>query len=870
MNMSQSEWARLEALFHRARQLPVTERRAFVLSELDEGPLQQHLLLLLAHDEATVPPLDRGVGAAVEALLHPGMDLTVPAAPLGPYRVLEILGHGGMGVVYLAERADVGGRVAIKVLWDAPFSPALRARFDEEQRTLARLQHPGIVPLYHAGETEDGAAWFSMEYVDGARVTVYARERSLGIRARLVLFGEVCAAVMAAHEQLVVHGDLKPSNILVTREGRVRLLDWGVSRRLDRTEGDHERDHNVRVTVPYAPPEVADGGPIGTQADVYALGLVLYELLVDRLPRDAISGADAPSMASPLRKTDGGRREDWRDLDFIARRATAPEPANRYPSVEALKRDIERYLADLPLEHAAGAVLYPLSKAVRRHRVPVALAALALLAVTMGLVAHERSLRASRDAALAEAARNARLRGFLEQLFEGGTTGAADLANVRVATIIDNGIREARSLTADPGVQVEMLGSLGVVTERLGAFARADTLAREAVQLATSVYGAQHPRTLDARVLAARARVRLKDLDSADAELRRILALVRPEDRLHPVAAEVRVALGSLLRDAGRGTDAIPLLQEAVAIRAAADSTTGEYAVALRELGAAIASSGDLVAADSTYRRALQATRLARGPNHPEVAYLLANLGHAASQRGEFAMAEQYQRQSAQALAAWYGEAHYLAAAARMVLMQTLVRAGRFAEARDLAPGIIASYAQSPDIGPMDHNMAVVLGTEGHALSGLGDKRGALARHERALAIHRAVEGPDGRNALVDEANVARMRLELGEVAAAVGMLRSTYARIVRTLGPRSLTTAGMSLRLALALAKAGAHREVIALSVPALALTDTLTGGPNASSVAAREVLAASYLAVGDSAAAERVRTVIRDVRAGGPSPRR
>jgi serine/threonine-protein kinase len=868
MNLSQAEWARLEALFHRARELRPEERPAFVMRELTEGPLQQHLLLLLAHDEAEVPLLDGGVGPTAAALLHSGRDAAVPAAPLGPYRVLDILGHGGMGVVYLAERADVGGRVALKVLWDAPFSPALRARFDEEQRILARLEHPGIVPLYHAGETDDGTAWFSMEYVDGARITSHVRERQLAVRDRLRLFTAVCAAVMAAHEQLVVHGDLKPSNILVTREGRVRLLDFGVARRLDRADG--ESDRGARMTPAYAAPELANGGPAGTQADVYALGLVLYELLVDRLPRETIDGADAPSTASALRSTSDGRREDWRDLDLIVQRATAPEPTNRYPSVEALERDVSRYLADLPLEGLAGDTVYRLTKAVRRNRVAVAVGLVITVGLAGGLLAHERTLRASRDAALAEAARSARLRGFLEQLFEGGATGAADLANVRVATIIDNGIREARALTADPGVQVEMLGSLGVVTERLGAFARADTLARETVQLATSVYGAQHPRTLDARVLGARARLRLKDLDGAEAELRRILSLVRPEDRLHPVAAEIRVALGSLLRDAGQGREAIPLLQEAVAIRAAGDSTTGEFAVALRELGAAIASSGDLVAADSTYRRALKATRLARGPNHPEVAYLLANLGQAASQRGEFAMAEQYQRQAAQALAAWYGEAHYLAAAARMVLMQTLVRAGRFAEARDLAPGIIASYAQSPDIGPMDHNMAVVIGTEGHALSGLGDKRGALARHERALAIHRVVEGPDGRNALIDEANAARMRLDLGEVAVAVRMLRSTYARMMRTLGPRSLTTAGMSLRLASALAKAGEHREVIALSVPALALTDTLTGGPNASSVAAREVLVASYLAVGDSAAAERVRAVINAVRAGGPSPRK
>jgi eukaryotic-like serine/threonine-protein kinase len=859
MNVSPSEWSLLQELFHRARELPPDARRAFVDSELTDGPLRRHLARLLEFDTTPQPLLDRGVGAIAAALLHPRPDLAVPSALLGPYKVLDILGHGGMGVVYLAERADVGGRVALKVLWDAPFSPALRARFDEEQRTLARLRHPGIVPLYHAGETDDGAAWFSMEYVDGERITTYARDHQLTIRDRLRVFAQVCAAVMAAHEQLVVHGDLKPSNILVTRDGRVRLLDFGVSRRLDRP--DSRPDSGTRLTPAYAAPEVRGDAPISVQADVYALGRVLYELLVDRLPRSDAAGRDRPSQVSPHRTSGAGRREDWTDIDLMVRRATAAEPSARYPSVEALRRDLDRYLADLPLEDAPGGAWYRLAKATRRHRGPTVLGALSIVAITSGLFAHDRSLRSVRDAALSEAARNSRLRAFLEQLFEGGGVPADSIGGIRVSTILDNGAREARTLTADPSAQIDMLASLGIVSERIGAFERADTLARETVRRATGLFGAADPRTLDLRVLAARVRFRLKDLPGAERELRSVLAAIRPENGSHPVAAEVRFSLGSLLRESGRAAEGLPLLREAVAIRALGDTTTGEYAASVRELGNAVASVGDLVAADSIYRRALAATRRLRGSHHPEVAYLLANLGHIAGQRAQLAEAEDYQREAARILSSWYGEEHYLAAVARMQIMQTLVRARRFAEARELAPGIIASYEKSPDIGPNDHVMAVVRGTLAAALSGLGDRRGALQQYERALVIHHASEGPNGRNTLVDESNVARMRLEMGDVAKAVMMLRSVRERAVASLGARSLTTANVSLRLAAALSKARRHREVIELSVPALALTDTLTGGPTAASSPAREILASSYAAVGDTTAAARVRSTLRSV---------
>ena len=180
-----------------------------------------------------------------------------------------------MGIVYLAERPDVGARAALKVLWDAPLSPERRVRFEEEQRILARLRHPGIVPLYDAGETPDGTPWFAMEHVEGTSLSEFCRRGKLSIPERLRLFRDVCTAVRAAHERFVVHGDLKPSNILVTADGRVRLLDFGVATKLDVHSTDDGFRHRL-LTPAYASPERRSGDPPTIRTDIFALGVVLF------------------------------------------------------------------------------------------------------------------------------------------------------------------------------------------------------------------------------------------------------------------------------------------------------------------------------------------------------------------------------------------------------------------------------------------------------------------------------------------------------------------------------------------------------------------------------------------------------------------
>src|SRR5512140_1672878 len=224
--MDAVRWARIQTVFHRALTLPPRERPSFVSSECSTEPdLAAEVLALLEEDASFGSPLDRGLDEVAGALL--AGEAEPSAREIGPYRLLSLLGEGGMGVVYLAERQDLENRVAIKMLRDAALSPVRRARFAQEQRTLARLVHPGIARLYDAGTLRDGTPYIVMEHIEGLPLTEYCRLHGCSIDERLRLFRAVCDAVAFAHRHAIVHRDLKPSNVLVTETGDVKLLDFG-------------------------------------------------------------------------------------------------------------------------------------------------------------------------------------------------------------------------------------------------------------------------------------------------------------------------------------------------------------------------------------------------------------------------------------------------------------------------------------------------------------------------------------------------------------------------------------------------------------------------------------------------------------------
>lgn len=850
MTLTPEQWLQIEDLFHRAQELPPGARAGFVDSSgAVDATLREMVHELLRRDAAPIAMLDDGIAAPAAVLLAPHDAGQLPTQAFGPYRVTGVLGEGGMGVVYLAERADIGARVALKVLWDAPLSPARRLRFEEEQRILTQLRHPAIIPLYHAGETESGAAWFAMEHVDGVPITQYCEDLGLTVRQRLQVVRDVCVAVRAAHERLVVHGDIKPSNILVDRDGRVRLLDFGVARRLDAVAPRH----TTRLRTPaYSAPEQGSDESVSVKTDVYSLGILLFELIAGRRPSSA---TEVPSSVSPLRHNFAGRREDWAELDALVRRATAPLVDDRIASAEALERDIERYLDGMPLELMRGGAWYRFRKFMRRRRVPVALSMLLLSAAATGLALHDRSLRQARDAAMAETARTARLKLFLENLFEGGGQSPQAIDSIRVATIVTNGIREARALTTDRAAQVDLLESLGIVAERLGQFARADTLVEEAVRGAVTLYGAENPRTLRARVRRAKLMTLREQMDSAERELRLVNAAAATVSTEHPVRAETELALGMLLRSKGRAADGIAYVTRAVAYRAAADTLSREYVEALRELGNSLATSGNLAGADSAWVRALPIARHVFGPSHPDVAFLLTNIGNTASQRGDLADAERYQRESVAALTAWFGRDYYLTAVATMVLAQTLIRAGKAGDAKPMLERVIDVYSRTKDLGPNHAETAIAIGTLGNALLKLGEHRAARERFERSMALLRGSQGADSKNALIQEANVASTWIPDGRADTATAMLRRLVQRSAARHGDRNMVTAQLRIRLGTALVAAREYREVIRTSSEALVVLDSVMGGIKPASKPGREDLLTAFVAVGDSAGARRLR---------------
>ena len=326
-----------------------------------------------------------------------------PPDSLGAYRILGEAGHGGMGVVYRAERVDgqFSKEVAIKLLPALYASTELEARFLRERQILARLEHPNVARLLDGGVAPDGRPYLVMEYVDGVPITVWVQEKDLDVAARLRLFLELCEAVAYAHRNFIVHRDLKPANILVDSEGRVKLLDFGLARFVDAAPqpADITQTAFAMMTPAYASPEQIRGEPIAAASDVFSLGVVLYELLAGRRPFGA-SGQTIGEVQRAVCELDPPPPGLASDLDKIVLKAISKEAGRRYPSVDALSGDVRAYLEGRPVSARPASFGYRASKFVRRNRVATALVTLAMIGTIAGVVA---ALRAAHPAEIERA-----------------------------------------------------------------------------------------------------------------------------------------------------------------------------------------------------------------------------------------------------------------------------------------------------------------------------------------------------------------------------------------------------------------------------------------------------------------------------------
>ena len=424
---------RVAELFERALALPAGERGAFVRRECgDDEALAAEVADLLRRDGDAGDFLEGG-GAEARALESAAATLALPPGrTFGAWTIVRELGEGGMGVVHLAERTQDGftQRGALKLVRSAMPSAEMIGRFVRERRILARLEHPGIARLLDGGTTEDGLPWLVMEYVEGRPLYEHCSAHALSIPERLALFLPICAAVQYAHQQLVLHRDLKPGNLLVGADGVARLLDFGIGKVFGDDGDGATRTQFAPMTPEYASPEQLRDEPVGVASDVYALGVVLYELLTGARPYpDATSRAElarlvsehaperpstrvtaAPGAGANRRLPDRPagdaaslRRRLSGDLDNIVLKAMHKDPARRYASVEQFADDLKRYLAGQPVSARPDSFRYRAGKFLLRNRVPVAAAAVAALALVTGLaVATWQAARAERERALAE------------------------------------------------------------------------------------------------------------------------------------------------------------------------------------------------------------------------------------------------------------------------------------------------------------------------------------------------------------------------------------------------------------------------------------------------------------------------------------
>lgn len=617
--MSAADWTRLDKLFHGALELPASEREAWLASECDDEEVLRQVRAMLAADAESGDPAEEAVTATLHDLASGGQG--VARKSLGPWRILEELGSGGMGSVFLAERADdeYRRRVALKLIRGFP-DPASLERLRAERQILADLGHPNIAAMIDGGTTDDGQPYLVMEYVDGAPVDQWCTDKRASTEKRVALFRQICDAVQYAHRNLVIHRDLKPNNVLVTAEARPVLLDFGIAKLLapgSQDGGDATR--GVRYYTPgFSSPEQLTGAPVSTASDVYSLGK-LFKLMLEA----------GRSGSKPVP----------RDLQAIVRRATADAPADRYSSVEALDADLANYLEGRPVDAASRRLADRAWKFVKRHRLAVGAAALVAI-VMLGLVGRillesQRS-RAAEAQARIEAANANQVLEFLVDVIESSGPGRARGEDVTVMQVVDQG-RDRISAQAieDPALRARTLFALGSVYRALENHEYAQDLLAESAALARSLGDVEaEVRALNVLGMSA---VLVSNRELAEDSLLRAVSLSRENPGIDPgERASAINNLGLMHVEFDDASLARELIAEALAIREEAGLAEERIATSYHNLAEAEDVLGNHREAMRLYRIALEMKLRTVGRMHPSYANSLNGLGLAARNVGEW------------------------------------------------------------------------------------------------------------------------------------------------------------------------------------------------------------------------------------------
>ena len=785
----------------------------FQLADLTPAEREERLGALAASDPDLADEarsLLRGE-PPTEALLPPGarrFPVAEPPRLLGgerSYRIQREIGRGGMGVVYLAERADGDYRqqVAIKVLRGLWLGEEAQRRFHVERRILGALDHPNIARLLDGGSNADGVPFLVMEYVDGEPIDRWCAARGTSTNERLRLFLDVCLAVQHAHQKLVVHRDLKPGNILVTADGTPKLLDFGIARILDPESWPGQlaetRAGEQPLTPLYASPEQVRGEPAAVESDVYALGVVLYELLTGTSPY-RVGGTNArevaraiaeqqpepPSLVVRRASRPGERRPiPSRDLDAIVLKALRKEAGDRYPSAAALAEDLRRYLDGAPVTARRGTLGYRAGKFARRHRWSLAVAA-GVLALVIGFsVSLARQLeetRRQRDAAALERDNARAVTDFLVETFKVADPDGEGGAKLTAREVLDRGAAQVvDGLAGKPEVQSRLLQAIGRVYRNLGLQAEAAQNLQRALDL-TRARRATDP------VAYTSALVDLGSVRLAAGEYARAEPLYREAVRILTAAQGPRAeatgvaknGLATVLAESGRLAEAEPIFRDLLGDSLAAlhlaeppgvegPPLGDEYrdlAIQLHNLGTMELDLGRYEGATRYLEQALAIkSRLAK-PRPGSVATTIEALGNVALDRQRYAEALGRHERALALRREVYGDEHPLVAQSLVNHAAALAGLGRHRDA--LADLDRALQLLVKAYGREHPYVALVLNNAANARAELGDDEGSLAQHREALAIRERVLGPDHADVAQSLQNLADAEMRVGQQALAL------------------------------------------------------------------------------------------------------
>ncbi len=715
---SRDLWQALSPYLDRALEMTDDERGAWLTSlYAEDSALASEVEALLEEHRAL-----RQEGFLEDEALKPPASASLAGQKIGAYMLIEAIGQGGMGSVWLARRSDgrFEGQAAVKLLNVSLVGRAGESRFEREGHLLARLTHPNIARLIDAGVSSIGQPYLVLEYVLGEQIDRYCDGKRLNVEGRLRLFLDVLAAVAHAHANLIVHRDIKPSNVLVATDGQVKLLDFGIAKLLEEEGGSAEataltREGGRALTPEYAAPEQLTGGTITTATDVHALGTLLYVLLSGRHPAEASLGSTAdlvkaivdmePQVLShavgPTRATatetvrrnaqmrsaspDGLRSSLKGDLDTIVAKALKKDPAQRYASVTALADDLNRTLRREPISARTDTLAYRTTTFLRRHARGVVTAATVILLLAGLIGFYTARVAAERDRARLEAQKAAKVSELLSGLLTGADPYAThDAKDLTVRGLLDAGAaRVQKELAGQPELKAEMLSVMGRTYQRLGEPDKARPLLEEALTTRRHLLGPEHLQVAES--LNDLGVLLREEGDSGAAEPLLVEALATRRKVLggeHRDVAETLVELGRLYSDKGSDQRAEPLFREALAIRRKVlGDQDHDTATSMNELALLLWHKGDLPGAEELFRQCLAINRKTLGENHPDVSTSLNNLALIAGDRGDFAAAEALSRQSLAIARQTLGDRHPDVAIKLSNLSRPLLALGKYDEA---------------------------------------------------------------------------------------------------------------------------------------------------------------------------------------------